>query len=116
VARTKSTASRKKRLVPEEIYLDLLHVARDIEAVECTAACLEQSLLGRASARDKEIAICLERNIANELGRICKSVAAVIVDIGWGPYTPLLESPTLGLRIRPALDKGGRKVSRSRRR
>ena len=116
MARTKSTASRKKRLVPEEIYLDLLHVGRDIEAVECTAACLEQALLERASARDKEIAVCVERNIANELGRICKRVAAVITVIGWGPYEPLLESRTLGLRIRPALDKGGRKVSRSHRR
>ena len=116
MARTKSTASRKKRLVPEEIYLDLLHVARDIEAVECTAACLELALLERSSARDKEVAVCVERNIANELGRICKRVAGVIVAIGWGPYTPLLESQTLGLRIRPALDKGGRKVSRSRRR
>ena len=116
MARKKSTASRRKRLVPEEIYLDLLHVGLDIEVVECTAACLEQSLLGWASPRDKEIAICLERNVANELGRICKRVAAIIAAIGWGPYRPLLESPTLGLRLRPALDKGGRKVSRSHRR
>lgn len=116
MAKAKSTASRRKRLVPEEIYLDLLHIARDIEVVECTAACLEQSLLGRSSTREKELAVCVERNIANELARICNSVAEVIVATGWGPYTPLLESPTLGLRLRPALDKGGRKVSRSRRR
>lgn len=116
MAKAKSTASRKKRLVPEEIYLDLLHVARDIEAVECTAACLVQALLGWPSVRDKEFAVCVERNIADELGRICNSVAAIIVAIGWGPYQPLLETRTLGLRRRSALDKGGRKVSRSHRR
>jgi hypothetical protein len=116
LAKAKSTASRRKRLVPEEIYQDLLHVARDIEVVECTAACLEQALLGWSSARDKELAVCVERNIANELCRICNSVAEIIVATGWGPYTPLLESPILGLRRRPALDKGGRKVSRSHRR
>ena len=116
MAKAKSTASRKKRSVPEEIYLDLYRVARDIEAVECTAACLEQALLGWSCARDKEIAICVERNIANELGRISQSVAAIIAATGWGPYTPLLESPTLGLRSRPASDKRARKGSRSRRR
>ena len=116
MAKAKSTASRRKRLVPEEIYLDLLHIARDIEVVECTAACLEQALLGWSSAQDKELAICVERNIANELGRICNSVAEVIVATGWDPYTSLLESPTLGLRRRPALDKGGRKVSPGQRR
>jgi hypothetical protein len=116
LAKAKSTASRRKRLVPEEIYLDLLHIARDIEVVECTAACLEQALLGWSSAQDKELAICVERNIANELGRICNSVAEVIVATGWDPYTPLLESLTLGIRHRPGGDKGGRKVSRNRRR
>ena len=116
MAKAKSTASRRKRLVPEEIYLGLRRIARNIEAVECTAACLERALLCWSSDGDKELAICVERNIADELGRICTSVAEIIVATGWDPYTPLLESPILGLRRRRTLDKGGRKVSRSHRR
>ena len=116
MAKAKSTASRRKRAIPEEVYRDLRLVAQDIQAVECTAVCIESALLGRYSARDSEIAVCVERNIANELGRIWKSVAAIIAATGWGPYTPLLESPTLGLRIRPISDKAVRKDGPSRKR
>ena len=107
MAKAKSSA-KCKSIAREEVELKLRHIARDVEQVECTAVCVEMALLERMSDRDREIAICVERNIANMLGRISRDIAALMAAHGW-EYTPLLRSPLLGLRFRPASDEVTRK-------
>ncbi len=96
-------------MIPEEIELKLLALIRRVEVVECTAVCVELALLEQRSDREREIAICVERNIADELGRISKEAGAILVALNRDEFTPLLKSPLLGVRIRPLRDKATRR-------
>lgn len=107
MAKAKSSANRKG-VTREEVELKLLHIARDVERVECIAVCVEMALLGQMSDLDRELAVCVGSNIADTLGRISRDIAALMAAHGW-EFTPLIRSPTLGLRTRPASDEVTRK-------
>lgn len=116
MAKAKSSAPKRMRGIPEAIELKLHSLIRRINVVESTAVCVEMALLERRSKPDREIAICVEENIANELGRISYTAAALMAALDLQPPTPEVESPLLGMRIRPAMDnsaksRSGRKVS-----
>ena len=104
MAKAKSNAPKQRRNIPEEIELKLRALIRRIDVAECTAVCVEMALLERRSKRDREIAICVEENIANELGRISHDAAVLMAALGLRPPAPEVESPILGMRIRPASD------------
>lgn len=105
MAKAKFSAPARKPVIPEEIDLKLRTLIRRIDVTECTAVCIELALLQGQSAREKEIAICVEEHIANELGRISRDAAALFAALGLRPYTPEMRSPLLGVRIRPISDK-----------
>ena len=109
MAKAKSTAQRAKAIVSEDVGLKLSGLIRRVEVVECTAACVESALLEWETDPLTEIAICVEHNIADELGRISRDAAAIYAELRGEFYTPLLKSPILGLRIKPVTDKATRK-------
>lgn len=110
MAKSKSTASRRKAFnPPERLGLELHAAARRIEAVECMAVCVEQALLERKSESDRVLAVCVERFIADELRSVCDTMAVLMAATEEGPYIRLLESPILGLRVQPVTDKKTRK-------
>lgn len=117
MATAKSNAPKRMRGIPEAIELKLYSLIRRIDVVESTAFCVEMALLERRSKQDREIAICVEENVANELSRISHDAAVLMAALGLRPPTPEVESPLLGMRIRPTTDdsacksRSGRKVS-----
>lgn len=117
MAKANSSAPTRVRGIPESIQLDFGALIRQINVVECTAVCVEMALLERRTKSDREIAICVEYNIANELSRISHSAAALMAALGVEPPVPEIESPLLGMRIRPTTDdsacksRSGRKVT-----
>ena len=104
MAKAKASAARTS-LSPEEIALRLFRIARSIDTVECTAVCVEQVLLMTGPGTQREIAVCVERNVANQLGRISRNVEMLAAVFGARDYVPLAESPILGLRFRAASDE-----------
>lgn len=114
MAKAKSSAPKRMRGIPETIELKLYSLIRRIDVVESTAVCVEMALLERRSKQDREIAICVEENVANELGRISHDAAVLMAALGLRPPTPEVESPLLGMRIRPTSDNSARKSGRGR--
>lgn len=87
--------------IPEEIALKFKALIRRIDVVECTAACVEEALLSRRNDPDRMLAICVERNIADELSRICHSAGALMLELGHEPPVHAVRSAILGVLIRP---------------
>jgi hypothetical protein len=103
-SRRRRARRRTRKLDREQLGTDLYTTARRIEAVECMAVCVEHALLERKSDSDRELAICVERFIADELRSVCRAMAAMMTALGEEPYIHLLESPVLGLRFEPIMD------------
>lgn len=116
MAKANSSAPKQVRGIPEEIALKFGALIRHIDVVECTTVCVVEALLGRRHDPDRMLAICIERNIADELSRISLSAAALMLELGHKPPTHEVSSPVLGTRIRPTREdlgesRSGRKVS-----
>lgn len=104
MAKVKSKAPKQKCVIPEKVEMQLRRLIRRINVVECTAVCVEKALLERGFKPEREIAVCLEYNIANELSRISHSAAALMAALGLEPPVPEVESSLLGMRIRSHLE------------
>ena len=105
MAKANTSALKRMRGIPETVELKFGALIRQINVVECTAVCVEMALLERRSDPDREIAICIEHNIANELGRISHSAAVLMTALGLRPPQPEIRSPVLGMRIRSTSDE-----------
>lgn len=89
MAKAKSTVEPKKRMSDDKLIDQLTKLTNRIEVAECTAITVNVALKGQRVDYDADIAICVQRNIADELDRISKELAAIIVALGGKRHTPL---------------------------
>lgn len=72
---------RKKRWnMPEELAIEIKSVIRRLEAVSYTASTVMLALLRQNDGRDRELAVCLEKHVSDEIERSrrrrCSSAAS----------------------------------------
>lgn len=91
MAKAKSNAETQKGMSEEKLMAQLKTLTRRLESVECTAITVEVALRGQRVDYDLDIAICVGRNIVDELDRIGQELTTLIVALGGERPMPLRE-------------------------
>lgn len=109
---TRSTARRRPRVrvphrkLPEELELKVLHLIKRLEATSYAASTITLALIHEDMGRDREFAVCLEKQVSDELDRVVDEFAQLLRRYADRPYTALIRDSMLGSR-------GGLRLARS---
>lgn len=97
-ARHRPHARPPRRVLAEELELKLLHVVKRVEATSYAASTITLALVQQDMSRDREFAICLEKQVSDELDRLVEDCAALLKRYANREYTSLVRHSMLGWR------------------
>lgn len=109
----RARAKRRRNRLPGEVEVAFKGLLRRVEVAAFGASTVMGALLHQDMGRDGEIAVCVEKLIADALDEIVDDGAELLRTWSETPYAPALQSLLLGMRsqrrVKRERSHGGRR-------